>query len=410
MAHRIDMPSLGQTTDELLIIEWFKREGDAVKLGEPLLSVETDKAQVDVESVAAGTLLKILHDAGDTVQAGSPVAYVGAPGETVPVAHVGVEEGSGSAPTNSAIAGVAATAVPVPSPTPRVEPERRSLENAPGRVSALPAARRLASELGIDLTRIVGTGQDAVITVRDVERAGQEASVLADDPDLVAVPQLRQVIARRMSASAQRIPQFTLTVSVDASGARDLIRAQRASVSAAPGSRLTYTHLAVRAVATALRDFPTVNRLWVDDGQHFRQLHRSDVGLAVACDDGLRVVSIPEADQAPPVELPGLLGSAAERARSGSLLPVDRLPVAVTVSSLGMYGVEQFQALVDPDQTAILAVGTVLDRPVARDGALGILPMVRVSLSADHRVVDGTLAAQFLQAVKGALESPSGAR
>jgi pyruvate dehydrogenase E2 component (dihydrolipoamide acetyltransferase) len=163
-------------------------------------------------------------------------------------------------------------------------------------------------------------------------------------------------------------------------------------------------------VATALRDFPTVNRLWVDDGPRFRQLQRSDVGLAVACDDGLRVVSIPEADQVPLAELPGLLGSAAERARSGSLLAVDRMPVAVTVSSLGMYGVEQFQALVDPDQTAILAVGTVEDRPVARDGTLGVLPMVRVSLSADHRVVDGTLAAQFLQAVKGALETPGGAR
>jgi pyruvate dehydrogenase E2 component (dihydrolipoamide acetyltransferase) len=133
------------------------------------------------------------------------------------------------------------------------------------------------------------------------------------------------------------------------------------------------------------------------------------VGLAVAGDDGLRVVSIPEADRAPLAELPGLLGSAAERARSGSLLAVDRLPVAVTVSSLGMYGVEQFQALVDPDQTAILAVGTVEDRPVARDGTVVILPMLRVSLSADHRVVDGTLAAQFLRAVRAALESPNGA-
>lgn len=389
MAHRIDMPSLGQTTDELLIVEWFKREGDVVKLGEPLLSVETDKAQVDVELVAAGTLLKVLHAAGDTVHAGSPVAYVGAPGEAVPVAS---------------------TEAPVPSPTPGAEPGRRPPQNAPGRVSALPAARRLAHELGMDLTRIAGTGQDAVITVRDVERAGREASVLGDDPDLVAVPQLRQVVARRMSASAQRIPQFTLTVSVDASGARDLIRAERASVSAAPGSRLTYTHLAVRAVATALRDLPTVNRLWVDDGPHFRQLHRSDVGLAVAGDDGLRVVSIPEADRAPLADLPGLLGSAAERARSGSLLAVDRMPVAATVSSLGMYGVEQFQALVDPDQTAILAVGAVEDRPVVRDGMVVVLPMLRVSLSADHRVVDGTLAAQFLQAVKGALESPGGAR
>jgi pyruvate dehydrogenase E2 component (dihydrolipoamide acetyltransferase) len=276
-------------------------------------------------------------------------------------------------------------------------------------VSALPAARRLASELGIDLTKVEGTGRGALITVRDVERAGQEAAVIADEPDLLPVPQLRQVIARRMAASAQRIPQFTLTVSVDVSSARDLISTQPPNVSAAHRPGLTYTHLIVRAVATALRDFPAVNRLWVDDGPRFRQLRRADVGLAVAGDDGLRVVSIPEADQAPLAELAALIGGAAERARSGSMLPADRLPVAVTVSTLGMYGVEQFQALVDPDQTAVLAVGTVEDRPVARDGVIGILPMVRISLSVDHRVVDGGLAAQFLQAVKSAVESPGGA-
>jgi pyruvate dehydrogenase E2 component (dihydrolipoamide acetyltransferase) len=408
MAQRIDMPSLGQTTDALLIVEWFKKEGDAVKLGEPLLSVETDKAQVDVESVAAGTLLKVLRDVGDTVQAGSPVAYIGAPGDAVPASHVGVEDGAGSGSADFATAAVAATESSAPASVPRAEPERRSPANTPGRVSALPNARRLASELGIDLTKVVGTGQDALITVRDVERTGQEASALAQDPDLVVVPQLRQVIARRMSASAQRIPQFTLTISVDVSGARDLISNQRTNAPADAGSGLTYTHLIVRAVAAALRGFATVNRLWVDDGPRYRQLRRSDVGLAVACDEGLRVVSIPEADRAPLAELPGLIASAADRARAGSMLPVDQMPVSVTVSNLGMYGVEQFQALVDPDQTAVLAVGTIEDRPVTQDGALGILPMVRISLSADHRVVDGALAAQFLQAVKSAVESPDG--
>ena len=397
MAHRIDMPSLGQTTDELIILEWFKKEGDTVKLGEPLLSVETDKAQVDVESVAAGTLLKVLREVGDTVQAGSPVAYIGAPGEAVPASPAGTADGG--APRSADVA---------TAPSGQAEP--RSPGNAAERVAALPAARRLAKERGIDLAGIVGTGQDGVITVPDVERAGQVASTPADDPDLVAVPQLRQVIARRMTASAQRIPQFTLTVSVDVSAARDRIGGQRADAAATAGSGLTYTHLIVRAVAAALRAFPTVNRLWVDDGPHFRQLRRADVGLAVACEDGLRVVSIPEADQAPLAELAGLMGRAAERARSGSLLPADRLPVSVTVSNLGMYGIEQFQALVDPEQTAVLAVGTLEDRPVALDATLAILPMVRISLSIDHRVVDGALAAQFLRAVKGALESPGGAR
>ena len=161
------MPSVGQTTDELVIVEWLKAEGDAVALGESLFSVQTDKAQVEVESVAAGTLLKVLRNAGDTVQAGSPVAYIGAPGEAVP-------EGIGSCPAAVAIDGAAAASL-APSAL-REQPAHRSPELATGKVAALPAARRRASELGIDLTRISGTGPDGVITLRDVEHAGKQRS------------------------------------------------------------------------------------------------------------------------------------------------------------------------------------------------------------------------------------------
>jgi pyruvate dehydrogenase E2 component (dihydrolipoamide acetyltransferase) len=162
---RIDMPSVGQTTDQLILVEWLKKEGDTVALGESLFSVQTDKAQVEVESVAAGTLLKVLHNAGDTVQAGSPVAYIGNPGDAVP---------DEIAPTVIATAPV--SQIPAPTPVPRTEPERRSPERTPGKIAALPAARRLASALGINLTTLVGTGQDGVITVRDVERASENSS------------------------------------------------------------------------------------------------------------------------------------------------------------------------------------------------------------------------------------------
>lgn len=173
MAQRIDMPSLGQTTDELVIVEWLKKEGDPVALGELLFSVQTDKAQVEVESVAAGTLLKVLHDAGETVRSGSPVAYVGAPGETVPASPVGVEDGGDSS-------GVPTTAIAATDGQASEEAARPSPVNAPGTVSALPAARRLANELGVDLNIIGGTGHDGVITVRDVELAAQETSDVAD--------------------------------------------------------------------------------------------------------------------------------------------------------------------------------------------------------------------------------------
>jgi len=168
------MPSVGQTTDELVIVEWLKHEGDAVALGESLFSVQTDKAQVEVESLAAGTLLKVLRDVGDIVRAGSPVAYIGAPGEVVPDST-----GAGSADVTAAADGVTDNAVATPAP--RAETERRSPETGPGRVAALPAARRLATERGVDLTKVVGTGPDAVITVRDVEQAARDASLRADD-------------------------------------------------------------------------------------------------------------------------------------------------------------------------------------------------------------------------------------
>lgn len=173
------MPSLGQTTDELVIVEWYKHEGDTVALGESLLSVQTDKAQVDVESVAEGTVLKVLRDAGETVRGGSPVAYVGAPGEVVPDRHEGVGGVDGSdEPATSAEVATVASAPIVPLPA---DPEHRAPVHASGQVSALPAARRLASELGVELTTIGGTGQEGVITVRDVEQAAQEFSAVADD-------------------------------------------------------------------------------------------------------------------------------------------------------------------------------------------------------------------------------------
>jgi pyruvate dehydrogenase E2 component (dihydrolipoamide acetyltransferase) len=182
VAQRIDMPSVGQTTDELVIVEWLKKEGDTVALGESLFSVQTDKAQVEVESVAAGTLLKVLREAGETVQAGSPVAYIGAPGEAVPALDVGVDD-VGLSTRHAAAAAPAVSEGAVPPSAVRAEPERRSPERTPGRVSALPGARRLASALGIDLTAVRGTGQEGVITVRDVEQAAKEASAPADDDD-----------------------------------------------------------------------------------------------------------------------------------------------------------------------------------------------------------------------------------
>ena len=356
MPRPVRMPPLGATSNELRILQWLKEVGSTVEQGELLLEVETDKATLEVEAAVSGTLLAVLHGAGETVAVGEVLGFVGSPGEDVPAIE------------------------------PPAEPAKRQ---------AVPVARKLAHEHGIDLTSLEGSGPGGRIEKQDVLALIGDAPVRDGESEL---SRHRRALAERLTRSVQTIPQFSAAVDVDMRSAAAHLEQARAAGLAG----FTYTHLLLRATAHALREHPALNRLWVTDGPRLRQLERADVGLAVAGEDTLLVQRISEPDA---LDLPALveLTERAQRlAREGK---VTGGQVAITVSNLGMLGVDRFSAIVDPDQTAILAVGAVTERVSAVGGEVHIGPRVELTLTVDHRVVDGVLAARFLAAVRSRLES-----
>jgi len=330
MARSVRMPPLGATSDELRVVQWLKEVGSAVEQGEMLLEVETDKATLEVEAAVAGTLLAVLHGPGETVTVGEVLGWVGSPGEEIPSAE---------------------------------------------KKQAVPVARRLAQEHGIDLASVQGSGPGGRIEKQDVL-----ALVEAPEGEL-ELSRHRRAVAERLTRSVQTIPQFSVGVDVEMANAA-------ARLADGPQG-LTYTHLLLQATAGALRERPEVNRLWVAEGPRLRQLERADVGLAVAGEDTLLVTTIAEPDLLDLPELVAMTDEAARLAREGR---VNASPAAITLSNLGMFGIDRFTAIVDPDQTAILAVGAVRER-------------VELTLTVDHRVVDGVLAAQFLAAIRTRLEA-----
>jgi pyruvate dehydrogenase E2 component (dihydrolipoamide acetyltransferase) len=354
MATPIRMPALAQTSDELRLTAWLKTEGEQVTEGEPLFEAETDKAELEVEATASGTLLRCLAGPGETVSTGTVVAWIGHPGEDIPQA------------TDSS-----------------------------SRLPATPAARVLARERGIDLAQITGSGPGGRIERRDVLAAVDGAGPpRADDGTIDVVPPHRRAIAARL-ARAATVPQFTVSRTVDA----------RPALARAAGlDGVTLTHVLLQAAAAALRAMPHVNRVWLDDGPRFLRLAHCHVGLAIAADDNLIVATIPEPDRLGLEELALTTRRAVDEGRRGRLSAVFTAPAAMTVSNLGMFGVDRFEAIVDPDQTAILAAGRAVERPAVTADGIAAVPQLDLVLTVDHRTVDGAAAARFLAAVCAELE------
>lgn len=374
MAAEIRMPALGQTSDELRILRWLKTEGETVKAGEPLLEIETDKATLEVEAAVSGTLLALRCAEGESAEAGAVIAYVGQPGEEL------------------APAGPAAAATPPPAAEP----------SAGTKVLATPVARHLAREQGIDLAGVRGSGPGGRIEKKDVEAllgTAAPPSAHSDSP----VPRQRQLIAQRVRESAQQVPQIRLTVAVD----MDRVRAQLEKERAGGLQGLTYTHLILRAASQALRAHPELNRVWLEQGPQYRSYRRADIGLVIAAADNLLVATIPEPDRLPLAALVAQVRGAVDRGRRAALTQQDAAPVALSLSNLGMYGIDEFEALVDPAQSAMLAVGRVAEQVVVRQGGIHVVPQLRLSLSVDHRVADGAQAAAFLQTLRQILEEES---
>ncbi|HEU4450387.1 MAG TPA: dihydrolipoamide acetyltransferase family protein [Gaiellaceae bacterium] len=388
------MPALGMAQETGRVLRWLKAEGDAVAKGEPLMEVETDKVTVEIEAPAEGLLAAVRAEAGTDVPVGQAVALILAPGEVAP-------ENGGAARSAEAPSAPPAAVAAAGRPLRAGRAARRRL--------ASPKARRLAAEQGIDLDALGdGSGPHGAVLAADVAAArpaaaarppaAAQAGAAAELP----VSRIWEVMAERTTRSWTTAPHFYLVRDVDAGRLQSWRRAARARL----GLDVSVTDLLVRATAAALRGHPRANAAWVDGA--VRRNDEINVGIAVAVEDGLVVPVVHGADRI------GVAGIAARReeivarAREGSLRPDDVERGTFTISNLGMYGVDAFNAVLAGPQAAILAVGRIAERVVAVDGAPAVRPMATLTLSCDHRTIDGATAARFLSELADLIEEPAG--
>ncbi len=386
MAVSIVMPALEMAQETGKIISWLKKEGDSIAKGEPLAEIETDKVVLELEASADGVLAGVTAGPGDVVQVGKTIAWIVAPGEKPPAET----QAAGPAARTMTGTGGATTAAPAAAPVARQD-------NVEAKVS--PKARRMAKELGVDLSKVVGTGPGGIISGEDVEAAAK-APVPATAPAAAPAPpaalsSIARLMAERTTQSWTTAPHFFLVREIDASA---LIAAREKH-----GKAITHTDLLVALVARTLVKHPKMNASWT--GSAIQLNPNVNVSIAIAVKDGVVGAVIPNADTATLPAISAKRQDLAERARAGRLHPPDVTGGTFTISNLGMFGVDAFSAIITPPQAAVLAVGRIADRVVAVNGLIGIRPILTMTLSSDHRVVDGAQAAAFLKDVAEALTS-----
>ncbi len=418
MTTKVVMEALSPTMEEGRLVEWKKQEGEAVVVGDVLAEVETDKAVMELVARAAGTLLKHVVEAGATVPVSELVAVIGEPGEAI-----GENRPISMPPSLPA---AAATEQRRPSEKPGLR-EGNGAKAAPARVKASPLARRIAAERGVDLVGVTGSGPEGRVVARDLETAASATagparsaavpSVTAPPPrGPVAQPftdvplsQIRKTIARRLAQSIGPVPTFYLTSEVDMERvweAREALGAagRRGSGAAGEEIKVSFNDIVIKAVAMALRQHPACNAWWQDD--HIRYWNEVHVSMAVAVEEGLITPVIRHADQKTLREIAGESRDLSARARERKLKPEEYTGGTFTVSNLGMLDIEEFTAIINPPETAILAVGRMAEKPVAHEGAVAIRRRMRLTMSCDHRVIDGATGARFLKTLKQMLENP----
>jgi pyruvate dehydrogenase E2 component (dihydrolipoyllysine-residue acetyltransferase) len=427
MVTPIVMPKFGQMTEESTIVEWLKKEGEKVAKGETLFAVETDKSVMEVESFKDGTLLKIVVGVGVSVPVQSVVGYLGEIGEVIPETPVPERRAPVSAapvPTAAALSprgGTPAAIVAAP-PAPavfRVSPRAEALarecvvdphpiqgSGPEGRVverdvkayldekdywslRVSPAAKALAAKEGLDLLAVRAASGSKRIEVADIERA------VAEKP--APMTKMRQVIAQRLTQSVVTAPHFYVTVEADMTNAL----AHRTRLDGG-GARYTITDFIAQASILALKEFPTVNS--ATDGRNIRWSSRVHLGIVVNLDQGLVVPVVRDADQMTMAELSERSKTLIERARAGGLAPDEMSGSTFTISNMGMLDVENFTAIINPGESAILAVSSTIMKPVVRGDEIVARPMLKMTLSSDHRLIDGATAARFINSIKAKLE------
>jgi pyruvate dehydrogenase E2 component (dihydrolipoyllysine-residue acetyltransferase) len=393
MAFSVVMPALEMAQETGKLIAWRKKEGDHVSKGEPLLEIETDKAVVEVEAPADGVLAGIKASEGAEIPVGQTIAWIVSPGEQPP------------ADTASVTPAARATSRPKSEPS-HVGPTQAASPSAAVSAKISPKARRLAKELGVDIATIHGSGPGGEILASDVQAAAAATHSTPKDSGPVEVPtSLGRIMAERTTQSWTTVPHFFVTRDIDATVLNQYREQIVDVIESTKRIRVTHTDLLVALVSRVLLKHPRLNASWSAQGIH---LHTHvNMGVAIAVNDGVVAAVIHNAHAANLPEIAIQRRDIAERARASKLRAADIADATFTISNLGMYGVDQFSAIITPPQAAILAVGEIADKVVAIDGKPAVRPMVTFTVSCDHRVVDGTRAAMFLSDLAAALRDPA---
>jgi pyruvate dehydrogenase E2 component (dihydrolipoamide acetyltransferase) len=426
MITRVVLAKLSPTMEEGTIVKWSKREGDTIKVGDVLAEIETDKANMEMEALGAGVLRKVLVPAGGKAPVGALIGVIADAGEDIAATLAEASQAAAAAPAPAppppapAASAAPASAAPAPAAAPRAPsaaapPAPPPAAAASGRVKASPLARAIAARSNVPLASVSGSGPGGRIVKRDVEgyvaapapvrsapKAARPAIPVPTVPPGTAIPlsSMRKTIAKRLSESAFTAPHFYVTVEIDMDAAvslrEQLLRAEEVKVS--------FNDLVVKACAKALTRFPTVNASWTGEAiQTHAEVH---VGVAVSIPDGLITPVVKNADRKHVIDISAEIKDLATRARDRKLKPEEFMGSTFTISNLGMFDVTEFTAIINPPESCILAVGAVRKQPVVKNDKLAVGHRMKLTLSSDHRVVDGALAAQFLAEVRRLLENP----
>ena len=416
------MPRLSDTMTEGVIADWHKKVGDTVKKGDILADIETDKATMELESYKEGKLLHIGAQKGEKIAVNDLLAVIGEESKVDLSKIIASATGKGGAPAAAAATAPPAAAAQAPAAAATATlPENSGLSvSADGRIKASPLAKKLAAEKGIDISRVPGSGDNGRIVKKDVDSyvpsaagttpAGQPAASVATTAtvapagqvsfDEVPVSQMRKVIAKRLAESLFTAPHFYVTMSIDMDKAVE----SRAKINEVAKVKISFNDIVLKAVAVALKQHPAVNSSWL--GDKIRINHHVNIGVAVAVEDGLLVPVVRFADTKSLSQISAEVKDFAQRAKNKKLQPADWEGSTFTISNLGMFGVDEFTAIINPPDSCILAVSAIQQIPVVKNGAVVPGNIMKLTLSCDHRVVDGATGAAFLQTLKGLLEEP----
>ncbi len=427
----VEMPKMGDTMEEGKILRWIKHEGDQVKKGESLAEVETDKVNIEIEAFASGILRKILVSEGESAPIGASIAYIGGADEPLPDEAGG--NGKGAAPKVQERPPTGAPAPSSPAASPSTPQSAVATAPAPAaapsgeRIFISPLARRFAEEHNVDYRQVRGTGPNGRIIKLDIEAALKQAPAAATVPATEALPvaealpagvetgefveipltAMRRTIAKRLTQSMQSAPHFYVTSVIDTGKLGELRKQINEYAATDPNPvKVSFNDLIIKAVAIALLRMPQVNVSFAEDKLiQKKQVH---IGVAVALEQGLIVPVLHNADKRGILDIARESRRLAEAARTNRLKPEDLSGGTFTVSNLGMFDVESFTAIINPPESAILAVGSITPTPVVVDGQIVVRERMKVTLSSDHRALDGAVAARFLQELKRLLEEPFG--